>query len=111
MYPHIGHIFDKKRCTFLWYNFHFLGTSVTIIVESVVTRAWRCFLQKERTHLVLQGVQFAGTQYVSQYANNENIQRKSMCQNSKKIQTLLNIYQNFLEKNALIKVWAGIFVQ
>ena len=79
--------------------------------EKVMFQKWFVVEQNRGTHLVLQGVQFGGTQYVSQYANNLNIQRQSTCQNSKNFKLFLNNYQNFFEKNALIKVRAGIFVQ
>ena len=40
------------------------------IMRQLCPKKWFFVVQKGGTHLVLQDVQFGGTQYVSQYANN-----------------------------------------
>ena len=40
------------------------------IMRQLCPKKWFFVVQKGVTYLVLQGVQFGGTQYVSQYANN-----------------------------------------
>ena len=71
--------------------------------EKVMFQKWFVVEQNRGTHLVLQGVQFGGTQYVSQYANNLNIQRQSTCQNSKNFKLFKKFTKNSLKKRILKK--------